>query len=246
MNQYQIDEAAALLAAARTSGRPGARLPESCRPLDLESALAIQRRTWPAGAGDRRLEVLAAAGAGPDQRGADPRDDLPRVAVRDRGDGRHCADRTRSRVRDGARSPAARRALFGRGSARRDRRNAAGAGASRHALRRSRGRRLAGDDGGLRAEPGPLRRADRARWPRCAARWRSRSRYATNGGVLSTHDGRMATAIRCARSSGSRISSRRAAKGCARGRSSPPARMRARSRFRWTSRSRSRSASSAW
>jgi len=44
MNQYQIDEAAALLAAARTSGRPGARLPESCRPADLESSLAIQRR----------------------------------------------------------------------------------------------------------------------------------------------------------------------------------------------------------
>jgi 2-keto-4-pentenoate hydratase len=44
MNQNLIDEAAALLAAARTSGRPGARLPESCRPVDLESALAIQRR----------------------------------------------------------------------------------------------------------------------------------------------------------------------------------------------------------
>jgi len=44
MNQNQIEEAAVLLAAARTSGRPGARLPESCRPVDIESALAIQRR----------------------------------------------------------------------------------------------------------------------------------------------------------------------------------------------------------
>ncbi|MET0682661.1 MAG: 2-keto-4-pentenoate hydratase [Casimicrobiaceae bacterium] len=44
MNQILIDEAAAHLAAARISGRPGARLPESCRPVDLESALAIQRR----------------------------------------------------------------------------------------------------------------------------------------------------------------------------------------------------------
>jgi 2-keto-4-pentenoate hydratase len=41
----QIDEAANILASARVAGRPGPRLPESCRPRDLESALAIQRRT---------------------------------------------------------------------------------------------------------------------------------------------------------------------------------------------------------
>jgi 2-keto-4-pentenoate hydratase len=44
MNTQQINEAATLLAAARRSGRPGARLPESCRPADFDSALAIQRR----------------------------------------------------------------------------------------------------------------------------------------------------------------------------------------------------------
>ena len=44
MNEKEIAGAAAFLAAARLSGRPGARLPESCRPQDLESALAIQRR----------------------------------------------------------------------------------------------------------------------------------------------------------------------------------------------------------
>lgn len=45
MNEREIDEAAAFLAAARRSGRPGERLPESRRPQDNESALAIQRRT---------------------------------------------------------------------------------------------------------------------------------------------------------------------------------------------------------
>ena len=44
MNEREINEAARHLAAARLSGRPGARLPESCRPPDIESALAIQRR----------------------------------------------------------------------------------------------------------------------------------------------------------------------------------------------------------
>jgi len=43
MNEREIDEAAKQLGAARLSGRPGARLPESCRPADIESALAIQR-----------------------------------------------------------------------------------------------------------------------------------------------------------------------------------------------------------
>jgi 2-keto-4-pentenoate hydratase len=44
MNEREIADAAAFLAAARLSGRPGARLPESLRPQDLESALAVQRR----------------------------------------------------------------------------------------------------------------------------------------------------------------------------------------------------------
>jgi len=49
MNEPQVitaqqEEAARLLAAARASGRAGPRLPEGCRPADLESALAIQRR----------------------------------------------------------------------------------------------------------------------------------------------------------------------------------------------------------
>lgn len=38
------ETAARYLIAARLSGRPGERLPESCRPTDVESALAIQRR----------------------------------------------------------------------------------------------------------------------------------------------------------------------------------------------------------
>jgi 2-keto-4-pentenoate hydratase len=44
MNEREIADAAAFLAAARLSGRPGARLPESKRPQDLESALAVQQR----------------------------------------------------------------------------------------------------------------------------------------------------------------------------------------------------------
>jgi 2-keto-4-pentenoate hydratase len=40
----QQEAAAQYLVAARRSGRPGARLPEACRPADLESALAIQQR----------------------------------------------------------------------------------------------------------------------------------------------------------------------------------------------------------
>jgi 2-keto-4-pentenoate hydratase len=45
MNEHEVDAAATLLVAARVSGRPGPRLPESCRPADLASALAVQRRT---------------------------------------------------------------------------------------------------------------------------------------------------------------------------------------------------------
>jgi len=45
MNEREIADAATFLAAARRSGRPGARLPEGIRPQDLESALAIQSRT---------------------------------------------------------------------------------------------------------------------------------------------------------------------------------------------------------
>ena len=45
MNEHAVDAAAKLLVAARVSGRPGPRLPESCRPRDLDGALAIQRRT---------------------------------------------------------------------------------------------------------------------------------------------------------------------------------------------------------
>jgi len=45
MNEREIADAATFLAAARRSGRPGARLPEARRPQDLESALAIQART---------------------------------------------------------------------------------------------------------------------------------------------------------------------------------------------------------
>ena len=44
MNEREIADAAACLAAARRPGRPGPRLPESIRPQDLESALAIQQR----------------------------------------------------------------------------------------------------------------------------------------------------------------------------------------------------------
>jgi 2-keto-4-pentenoate hydratase len=40
----QIDQAARHLLAARRAGRPGARIPEACRPASPEDALAIQRR----------------------------------------------------------------------------------------------------------------------------------------------------------------------------------------------------------
>jgi 2-keto-4-pentenoate hydratase len=44
MTTPEQEAAAGFLVAARKSGRPGARLPEACRPADLESALVIQRR----------------------------------------------------------------------------------------------------------------------------------------------------------------------------------------------------------
>jgi 2-keto-4-pentenoate hydratase len=40
----QFDEAARHLLAARHARQPGPRLPDACRPIDLEDALAIQRR----------------------------------------------------------------------------------------------------------------------------------------------------------------------------------------------------------
>ncbi len=171
MNQNQIDEAAALLAAARTSGRPGARLPESCRPVDLESALAIQRRIvallghdvggWKCSlppAPDRinaapilaptifRSSPCAIAATGTIAR-IEPEiafvmaDDLPR--------------------RGTPYSEADVRAAIAR--------NAAGARTSRHALLRSGRRHLARDDGRLRAEPGSVRRAGARGRSRCAA-----------------------------------------------------------------------------
>jgi 2-keto-4-pentenoate hydratase len=44
MERESQEAAARFLAAARTSGRAGERLPEDIRPADLEAALAIQRR----------------------------------------------------------------------------------------------------------------------------------------------------------------------------------------------------------
>jgi 2-keto-4-pentenoate hydratase len=44
LTPVQIDEAARYLVAARRAGQPGARLPESCRPIELADAIAIQRR----------------------------------------------------------------------------------------------------------------------------------------------------------------------------------------------------------
>ena len=223
-----------LLVAARVSGRPGAAiagiLPSDGSRVGARHPAAHRRA---AGAGHRRLEMLAAAGPGPDQCGADPRaDDFPHVALRHRGDRRHRANRARSRVRAGTRSSVARHAVFGSGRARRDRRNAAGARTPRHALCRSRGRRLARDDGRLRAEPGSLRRAGRRRRPRCAAGRVPGHDQRRNGASCRRTTAGTATGIRCVRSSGSRISWRRATRACARDRSSPPARTRARSRFR--------------
>lgn len=43
--EEQIDQAARLFIQARTSGTPGPRLPESCRPTDAGAAIAIQYRT---------------------------------------------------------------------------------------------------------------------------------------------------------------------------------------------------------
>src|SRR6202030_4177672 len=44
LTSEKIDQAAQHLFAARKSGTPGERLPESCRPSDADSALAIQDR----------------------------------------------------------------------------------------------------------------------------------------------------------------------------------------------------------
>lgn len=44
MNSSPQEDAARLLFAARSSGTPGPRLPESCRPADVAAALAIQHR----------------------------------------------------------------------------------------------------------------------------------------------------------------------------------------------------------
>src|SRR5258705_3454919 len=49
LTSEKINQAAEHLFAARKSGTPGERLPESCRPSDADSALAIQ---------DRVLELL--------------------------------------------------------------------------------------------------------------------------------------------------------------------------------------------
>jgi 2-keto-4-pentenoate hydratase len=54
LNSTQIDRAARHLLAARRSRQPGARLPESCRPIELEDALAIQRK----------VQALLGAGGG--------------------------------------------------------------------------------------------------------------------------------------------------------------------------------------
>lgn len=53
--QQQVDQAARLFLHARQARTPGPRLPESCRPLDADAALAIQRRT---------LELLGAKAGG--------------------------------------------------------------------------------------------------------------------------------------------------------------------------------------
>ena len=44
MSEAEIDRAARHLVAARRAGKPGARLPESLRPIDLTDAISIQRR----------------------------------------------------------------------------------------------------------------------------------------------------------------------------------------------------------
>jgi 2-keto-4-pentenoate hydratase len=44
LTPVQINQAAQHLVAARRAGQPGARLPESCRPVELADAIAIQRR----------------------------------------------------------------------------------------------------------------------------------------------------------------------------------------------------------
>lgn len=44
LNPSEVNQAAQILAERRRSGVQGERLPESCRPTDLESALAIQSR----------------------------------------------------------------------------------------------------------------------------------------------------------------------------------------------------------
>lgn len=44
LTPVQLDQAARHLLAARRAEQPGARLPESCRPTELEDSLAIQRR----------------------------------------------------------------------------------------------------------------------------------------------------------------------------------------------------------
>src|SRR5262245_31655872 len=44
LSPQQIDQAAQHLLAARTADKPGPCIPESCRPTDIDSALAIQDR----------------------------------------------------------------------------------------------------------------------------------------------------------------------------------------------------------
>ena len=44
MTDAEIDSAARHLVAARRAGKSGARLPESCRPIELTDAISIQRR----------------------------------------------------------------------------------------------------------------------------------------------------------------------------------------------------------
>ena len=234
MGVEQQEAAAQFLAAARRTGKPGARLPEDIRPRDLDSALVIQRRV---------VALLGQAVGGwkcsvpSEARALNVAPIFASTIFRKSP----CAIVTTGPIAriepevafvHGPRPAAARHAVHRSGDSFGDRRAAPGAGTARHALRRSCRRELARDDGRLRAEPGTVRRPALSRRTRRRAANPSRSRSAHRPACCRRTTGATATVIRCGRCTGSRIFLPAATKACARARSSPPVPTPARSRFR--------------
>ncbi len=238
---FEGQEAAAqFLATARKSGRPGARLPEACRPPDLESALvdpASRRRiagTRPSAAGSARC--LRRRGQSTLHRSS-PRRSSAKSPCAIAATGHHGENRTRGGVRDGRDLPQ-RDQPYSEAEIR-------AAIAEPRLVLEILGSRyadpsvvtLAGNDRGQRAEPGTFHRSDVCECSRYRTSRLRDHRSQRRPVCCPRTTVTMATGIRCIRCTGSRISLRNAARDCAPGRSSRRGPTPARSRFRCMRRS---------